>query len=284
LTGEKLSITVRRALDWAFGVSGSKTTMREDAGGVLLKRRFVSCAKQGNVQMKRILLALAALAATATVGARADVVGIQLGGAGISGTVVLSYGPASDSKYTGQGFKITSVSGMFSDATLGIFDAPITSLVPSSPTPPLDPPPNPNLLAPHDFSHFAVATGLPDGSHGFITYDNLFWPDGAPPTASAFDGAAGFLDIYGLLFTIGGTAPAGTVVDLFNNGVGAITHINYGGFGVVVATADAQLDRVGAGVTATVPEPSTWAMMILGFAGLAFADYRTSRKAAAIAA
>jgi hypothetical protein len=219
LTGEKLSITVRRALDWAFGVSGSKTTMREDAGGVLLKRRFVSCAKQGNVQMKRILLALAALAATATVGARADVVGIQLGGAGISGTVVLSYGPASDSKYPGQGFKITSVSGTFSDATLGILNASITSLVPSSPTPPLDVPPN--LLAPNDFSHFAVATGLPDESRGFITYDNLFWPNGAPPTASAFDGAGGFLDIYGLLFTIGGTAPAGTVVDLFNNGVGA---------------------------------------------------------------
>ena len=34
----------------------------------------------------------------------------------------------------------------------------------------------------------------------------------------------------------------------------------------------------------TVPEPSTWAMMILGFAGLCFAGYRGSRKAAAVAA
>jgi hypothetical protein len=34
----------------------------------------------------------------------------------------------------------------------------------------------------------------------------------------------------------------------------------------------------------TVPEASTWAMMILGFAGLGFAGYRTSRKAAAVAA
>jgi PEP-CTERM motif len=235
--------------------------------------------------MKRILLAVAALAATATVGARADVVGIQLGGAGgISGTVVMSYGAASDTKYPGQGFKITSVSGTFSDATLGIFDAPITSLVQSSPTPPLDPPPNPNLLAPHDFSHFAVATGLSDESHGFITYDNLFWPDGAPPTASSFDGAGGFLDIYGLLFTIGGTAPAGTVVDLFNNGVGAFSGINYGGFGVVVATSATALDSVTGGVTATAPEPSTWAMMLLGFVGLGFAGYRKSRKAAAITA
>jgi hypothetical protein len=33
-----------------------------------------------------------------------------------------------------------------------------------------------------------------------------------------------------------------------------------------------------------VPEPSTWAMMLLGFAGLGFAGYRRSRKASAIAA
>jgi PEP-CTERM motif len=35
--------------------------------------------------------------------------------------------------------------------------------------------------------------------------------------------------------------------------------------------------------TSTIPEPSTWAMMLLGFAGLGFAGYR-SRKAASIAA
>jgi hypothetical protein len=34
-------------------------------------------------------------------------------------------------------------------------------------------------------------------------------------------------------------------------------------------------------VSATVPEPSTWAMMLLGFAGLGFAGYRTSRRTAA---
>jgi hypothetical protein len=228
--------------------------------------------------MKRILLAVAALAATATVEARADVAGIKLGGGGISGTIVLTYGPASDSKYPGQGFEITGISGTFSDANLGIVDAPITSLVASSPTPPLDVPPN--ELAPHNFSHFAVATGLPDESRGFITYDNLFWPEGAPPTASAFDGAGGFLDIYGVMFGIG----EGRFVDLFDNGVGAFSGVNYGGFGVVVATSETQLDRVAAGVTATAPEPSTWAMMILGFVGLGFVGYRKARKTGAIAA
>jgi hypothetical protein len=35
---------------------------------------------------------------------------------------------------------------------------------------------------------------------------------------------------------------------------------------------------------ATVPEPSTWAMLLLGFAGLGFAGYRAQRKTAALAA
>ena len=38
------------------------------------------------------------------------------------------------------------------------------------------------------------------------------------------------------------------------------------------------------GVTGGVPEPSTWVMMLLGFAGLGFAGYRTSRKPVSIAA
>lgn len=33
-----------------------------------------------------------------------------------------------------------------------------------------------------------------------------------------------------------------------------------------------------------VPEPSTWVMMVAGFAGLGFAGWRASRKAAAVAA
>jgi hypothetical protein len=34
------------------------------------------------------------------------------------------------------------------------------------------------------------------------------------------------------------------------------------------------------GVTSAVPEPSTWAMMILGFAGLGFMAYRRNAKPA----
>ena len=37
------------------------------------------------------------------------------------------------------------------------------------------------------------------------------------------------------------------------------------------------------GSITTVPEPSTWAMMLLGFAGLAYAGWRGSRRTAAAA-
>jgi hypothetical protein len=37
-------------------------------------------------------------------------------------------------------------------------------------------------------------------------------------------------------------------------------------------------------LASTVPEPPTWAMMLLGFAGLGFAGYRASRKSGALAA
>jgi hypothetical protein len=36
--------------------------------------------------------------------------------------------------------------------------------------------------------------------------------------------------------------------------------------------------------TPAVPEPSTWAMMLIGFAGLGYAGCRASRKSAALAA
>ena len=50
------------------------------------------------------------------------------------------------------------------------------------------------------------------------------------------------------------------------------------GIGIVAV----RVSTGGVGVTpfGTVPETSTWVMMTLGFAGLAFAGYRSSRKRA----
>jgi hypothetical protein len=218
--------------------------------------------------MKRTYLAMAALAgmmATPVGQARAATVNVVFSGPGVSGALVLTYGTATDAKYS-NAFEVTGISGSFSDSNNGldIVNAPVGSLVPINHAVP-EPT---NLLAPNDFSRFAVAAGLPAVNNGFLTYDNLFWPGGAPPTASDFPGAGSFLDIYGLMFSIGN----GEAVDLFSNGIGfgppgAV-------FGVAVATADTSLDYVADGVTAAVPELSTWGMMLLGFTGLGFVGYR----------
>jgi PEP-CTERM motif len=228
---------------------------------------------------KTVWAGVAALVGIALVGqAHAATMPITFSGPGVSGSLEITFGPGTDAKYS-NAFEITGVSGTFSDTNNGldIVDASV-SLFPI-----LSPPSAPestNLLAPHDFSKFAVASGLPVMSNGFVTYDNLFWPGNAPPTASDFSGHGTFLDIYGLAFTIDGGS---TVVDLFSNGLGfgppgAV-------FGLAVVTSQTTSDYFpNAGIAASTPEPSTWAMMILGFAGLGFAGYRASRKATAIAA
>jgi phospholipase/lecithinase/hemolysin len=52
--------------------------------------------------------------------------------------------------------------------------------------------------------------------------------------------------------------------------------------GVAPSAADAMLDS--AAFPATVPEPSTWAMMLVGFAGLGYAGYRRAKSRARDAA
>jgi hypothetical protein len=218
-----------------------------------------------------------ALAGMALVGqAQASTMPITFSGQGVSGSLVITFGPATDALYS-NALEITGVSGSFSDSNIGIDHAAVTALVPINQATPLDPE---NIgVAPKDFSQFAVASGLSPISMGFITYDNLFWPGGASPTAFNFDGSGSVFDIYGLMFGIGG----GRVVDLFSNGVG-----NGPGdavFGVVVATSELALDiNVSNGISLSTPEPSTWAMMVLGFAGLGFVGYRQARKTATIAA
>lgn len=175
-------------------------------------------------------------------------------GSGVSGSVVVTYGAATDAKYP-QAFEITGISGSFSDVNngLNLVNVPILSLVPINHAAPEAT----NLLAPNDFSKFPVASGL---SHGVLTYDNLLWPSGSPQTASDYPFQGGFLDIYGLMFNIGG----GRVVDLWSNGNFNGTGPGPVNYGVAVATADTALDYVSLGVVA-VPEPSTYALMLAGF-------------------
>jgi PEP-CTERM motif len=50
--------------------------------------------------------------------------------------------------------------------------------------------------------------------------------------------------------------------------------------GVCDITCVAGTGLVGSSVTSAVPEPSTWAMLILGFAGVGFVSYRRKSRPA----
>jgi hypothetical protein len=130
-----------------------------------------------------------------------------------------------------------------------------------------------NLLAPNDFSRFAVTAGLPPENNGFLTYDNLFYPGGSPQTASDYPVSGGFLDIYGLLFEIGG----GRVVDFWSNGDFSGTGTGPIDYGVAVATHAAALDYVSGGVSLT-PEPSTIALIGGGLLGLLIRRRRNAHQ------
>lgn len=56
----------------------------------------------------------------------------------------------------------------------------------------------------------------------------------------------------------------------------------YGPSGIIRYVSDDSRSFASAAVASPVPEPSTWAMMILGFAGIGFLAYRRSNRALAV--
>jgi hypothetical protein len=211
--------------------------------------------------IKKLVISTTLFAVSLASGAHAGTIKLTFNGPGIGGAIELTYGPATDAKYS-QAFEVTGISGTFTDTNngLNIVNATVGALVPIK----HDSPEPTNLLAPNDFSRFAVAAGLPVQNNGTLSYTNLFWPGGSAQTASDYPIHGGFLDIYGLMFEIGG----GMVVNLWSNGDFSGTGNGPIDYGVAVATPDNALDYVSGGVSlSAVPEPGSLVLLGIGLAG-----------------
>jgi PEP-CTERM motif len=93
------------------------------------------------------------------------------------------------------------------------------------------------------------------------------------PTTFGFSNVNGLADNGATMYAV-----AGTEIYSVNLGNGLLTPVlNYSGHALGAANG-AAFDPPG-----TIPEPSTWMMMLLGFVGLGFFGYRASRKGVAVA-
>src|SRR5690348_9910249 len=142
--------------------------------------------------MNRKKVAVAALitAAWLTSPAHAGVFSFGFHGAGVSGSIDLTYAPDPNTGPLGTSPNlfdpvganiITGISGTFSDANIGIHNAAITGLVPANPAHP----DATNLLAPASFGFYLIKDGVPNpgGTAPGFSYDDLFYPAGSPQTA-----------------------------------------------------------------------------------------------------
>ncbi len=187
---------------------------------------------------------------------------------GIFGTPANLLGPSAGPPPNFQGavdpanaLAITDATGTFSDKILNIDNVAITGILATNPQNHFEM----DQTIPHSFGWYPAP--------GSVSYDNLFYAGANAPITCIGVPAGGFFDDYGVMFTLAN----GDLVDLYSNGGN-----EPGVYGVVV-WADGAADYTSAsGLSLAAPEPSTWAMMVLGFASLGFAGYRASRKAAAV--
>ena len=160
---------------------------------------------------------------------------------------------------------VTGASGTFSDVALGFANVAITGVLATNPQNHFDA----DATIPYSFGWYPAP--------GVVSYDNLFYAGANAPITCIGLVPGGFFDDYGVMFTLAN----GAVVDVYSVGAGN----GPGLYGALVLADGVVVDGTsGGGLSLNAPEPSTWAMMILGFAGLGFAGYRKSRKASAVAA
>ena len=230
------------------------------------------------------LPAAAALVAAMALGspANAGQVGFQFNGAGYSGSGVFTFvpnvSPADPNPSCGTlgnnpcradppgAYAITGITGSFTDAGLGLANAAITGLLPIHPTNERDAVFAP--LVPSSLSYF-------DFTHGSLTYNNLFFPDGNPIDCDyPFYGT--FLDVFGMAFTIAG----GYTADLWGQGDVPGVGLTFG-FVLTDGTDKLINDPFGdvpSNVTASVPEPSSLAVLATGLLGALAWRRRSNQK------
>jgi hypothetical protein len=130
----------------------------------------------------------------------------------------------------------------------------------------------------------------PDGEAGLMVHNGTSYSDVFHFASSADVHVNNFLGISSLTyapgvnggtFTISGFTNQQLTLDVFLLEEYAGTSFNTIAFKDLSLTADSFSSNF---VTGAVPEPSTWAMMLLGFAGVGFIGYRRRSKPASVAA
>jgi hypothetical protein len=151
-----------------------------------------------------------------------------------------------------------------------------------------------NTLRDVTFTPVADTLVLPDNTP-FLGFDGFFGRGQIDAIGGAWDGV---VTLHIVFATGSGLAPLDLTFmgDTQHDDIGSIGFDEPSGTGALVASVSMQLDSTGAwnevkqfdfsvaGATPFIPEPSTWAMMLIGFAGLGVASYRSSRKTSAFAA
>ncbi|HEY2051818.1 MAG TPA: PEP-CTERM sorting domain-containing protein [Caulobacteraceae bacterium] len=229
-------------------------------------------------------VAAGALAAAAVLAssAQAAVSHFEFSGGGVSGsgwfTIVPDVSPPDPNPLCGEtgqnpcradpssAWKITGVTGTFSDPVKGITNAAITGLIPISPANERDPTFDPAV--PTSLSFIDISPG------NYLSYDNLFFPSGAP-IVCAFPFTGTFVDPFGAAFTVAG----GNIVTLWGDGdyLGPGTTT----YGAAVVQGSNELFYQFSGINGGVPEPATWGLMLLGVSVLG-ARLRAGRRPALV--
>jgi hypothetical protein len=120
-----------------------------------------------------------------------------------------------------------------------------------------------------------------------LTYNNIGYKSVSLTIESMQSGEGAFIygsrdGIYGDFVLLGSLNGANGVTQVFNTG--AWNYLGVMGWNVDGNHPDADVAVAVEVVSLSAPESSTWAMMLLGFAGLGFAGYRKAKGAAAVAA